>query len=252
MRSVILLVLLFGFWSSASQNTDLFKRGNTLYNEGKYEEAIEAYQKILDAGVHSAELYYNLANAHYKLSHIAPSIFYYEKALQLQPNDKDLQNNANFARNMTIDAIDTVPEVGFTRFFNKLINLMSYDAWAILAVLGVFTFVSLFLLYRFASISSQKRAAFVISALSLGMAIFAVFMAFRKQALEQADRPAIVFAQESRVNAEPNLRSEEAFRLHEGTKVQVLDTLKNWKKIRLSDGSTGWIPAEDIKLLSTF
>ena len=58
-------------------------------------------------------------------------------------------------------------------------------------------------------------------------------MAYQKLRLERSDKPAIVFAQESRVNTEPNLRSEEAFRLHEGTKVQVLDTLNTWKKIKL-------------------
>jgi SH3-like domain-containing protein len=39
----------------------------------------------------------------------------------------------------------------------------------------------------------------------------------------------------------PNLRSTEAFVLHEGTAVQVLDTVENWKKIKLSDGKTGWV-----------
>ena len=46
--------------------------------------------------------------------------------------------------------------------------------------------------------------------------------------------------------------SEEVFRLHEGTKIQVLDTYEDWKKIQLSDNSIGWIPSEDIKLLSNF
>ena len=62
-------------------------------------------------------------------------------------------------------------------------------------------------------------------------------------------KPAIVFSQEALVKTEPNLRSEEAFRLHEGTKVQILDTLKNWKKIKLTDGKTGWISSNAIKAL---
>jgi len=248
----LIFIFSFCFWSFSAQNMDLFEKGNTLYNEGKYADAIDQYQKLLDNGEHSAEVYFNLANAHYKMNHIAPSIYYYEKALQLKPNDKEIRNNANFARNMTIDAIDTVPEVGFARLFNNIINLMSYNAWAVMAISFVFTFVILFLLYRFASISNQKRVAFVVSGVSLALAFFSLFMAFQKQRLEINDRPAIVFVQESRVKAEPNLRSEEAFRLHEGTKVQVVDTLKNWKKIKLSDGTLGWIQSEDIRLLNNF
>ena len=94
-----------------------------MYNEGKYAEAISLYESILATKKHSAALYFNLANAHYKLNHIAPSIYYYEKALQLNPNDSDIKNNLAFAQNMTIDAINDVPEVGFS----KLINNTTYS-----------------------------------------------------------------------------------------------------------------------------
>ena len=64
---------------------------------------------------------------------------------------------------------------------------------------------------------------------------------------------AIVFAQESDVKSEPNLRSESAFQLHEGTKIQVIDRYKDtWVKIQLDNGKTGWIPIEDIKLFNNF
>ena len=79
-----------------------------------------------------------------------------------------------------------------------------------------------------------------------------VFFAFKKQSLDNSNNPAIVFAKETEVKSEPNLGSTEAFVLHEGTKVQVLDTINNWKKIRLVDGKTGWIISGDIKLLNTF
>jgi uncharacterized protein YgiM (DUF1202 family) len=65
----------------------------------------------------------------------------------------------------------------------------------------------------------------------------------------QHDRPAIVFAKEAQIKSEPNLRSTEAFKLHEGTKVQILDTVQNWKKIKLADGKIGWIVNDDIKAL---
>ena len=59
-----------------------------------------------------------------------------------------------------------------------------------------------------------------------------------------------LFAQESEVKTDPNLRSEVAFVLHEGTKVQILEFYEdNWTKVKLSDGKTGWIPSSDIKAL---
>lgn len=248
---LILTFLIIGL-SSFSQNMVLFEQGNALYNDGKYQEAIEKYEAILDSDMHSAELYFNLGNAHYKLNHIAPSIYYYEKALLLNPADKEIQNNLNFAENMTLDDIDVVPEVGISKVINKVSNGLSFDMWAILAVVFVILSVILFVNYIVSSGTKTKRFSFTFAFVSVVLMIAALTSAFNKYNLDKSNNPAIVFAQESRVKNEPNLRSEEAFRLHEGTKVQVLDTVDNWKKIKLSDGKMGWIPSDDIKLLNRF
>lgn len=232
-----------------SQNNERFEKANALYNDAKYAEAIDVYESILDTDIHSAELYFNLGNAHYKLNNIAPSIYYYEKALLLNPNDKDIKNNLAFAQNMTIDAIDKVPDVGFSRIVKTIVNTASADTWAKIAIFGVFIFVSLFLLYHFAHATTRKRIAFIVSVIGMALALFALTMAFQKERLEGNDNPAIVFAQESRVKTDPNKTSEEVFRLHEGTKVQVLEPYDDWYKIQLADQSTGWIPSTDIKLL---
>lgn len=232
-----------------AQNETLFEQGNTLYNDGNYTLAIEKYQAILDNGKHSAELYFNLGNAYYKLNNIAPSIYYYEKALQLAPNDKDILNNIAFARNMTIDDIATIPEIGFSKFVNSITNMMSFDAWAMMAVGFLILFVVLFLSYYFSYTSVKKRIAFVVSSASIVFACVSVVIAYHNYNLKKNDRPAIVFAKESQIKSEPNLRSTEAFKLHEGTKVQILDTVNNWKRIKLADGKTGWIVSDDIKAL---
>ncbi|WP_431132719.1 tetratricopeptide repeat protein [Psychroserpens mesophilus] len=235
-----------------AQNNQLFDEANTLYNDANYTEALEKYKTILDSGEHSAELYFNIANAHYKLNHIAPSIYYYEKALLLKPNDKDIKNNIAFARNMTVDAIDSVPEVGIAKLIKNVTNVMSYDAWAKTAVVFVILFVVLFIAYYFTYSTSKKRIAFLTSNVSLLLAIVSLVFAFHKFKLVSNDQPAIVFAQQTTIKSEPNLRSTEAFVLHEGTKVQVLDTVSDWKKIKLSDGKTGWIMNDDIKMLKNF
>lgn len=252
MRKVIVILVFCLGLVSFSQNDQRFDQANAMYNDGKYAEAIEQYEAILESGVHSAELYFNLGNANYKLNNIAPSVYYYEKALLLNPNDDDIKNNLAYAQNMTIDAIDNVPQVGFARIINNVVNTFAADTWAKMAIAGIIVFVLLFLMYHFAQATSRKRLAFIISVVSLFFGCFAVAMAFQKESLDKKDNPAIVFAQESRVKSEANKISEEVFRLHEGTKVQVLETYEDWKKIQLSDKSTGWIPAEDIKIIKSF
>ena len=48
------------------------------------------------------------------------------------------------------------------------------------------------------------------------------------------------------------MNSDEIFTLHEGTKVLVLDSVDNWKKIRIADGKIGWIISDEIQLLTIF
>lgn len=252
MRKITYIIFFLISTLTFAQNNQLFDDANALYNDANYSEAIEKYKAILDSGEHSAELYFNMANAHYKLNHIAPSIYYYEKALLLKPNDKDIKNNIAFARNMTVDAIDTVPEVGISKLIKNMTNVMSFDTWAKTSVVLIILFVVLFITYYFTHSTSKKRLAFITSNMSLLLAIVALVFAFHKFKLVSNDQPAIVFAQETKIKSEPNLRSSEAFVLHEGTKVQVLDTVNNWKKIKLSDGKTGWIMNDDIKMLKNF
>ena len=250
MKRITYILALFISTLSFAQNEVLFDAGNKAYNEGNYQEAITSYERILADGIHSGELYFNLANAYYKLNRIAPSIYYYEKALQLMPNDNEVKSNLSFAQNMTIDAIEVIPEVGLSKIFKGFVNVLSFDAWATISIVFVLVFVLLFLGYYFSVATAKKRLAFVISAIAIILAFVSLVFAFQKYDYDKKDKPAIVFAQESEVKTDPNLRSEVSFVLHEGTKVQVLEIYnEDWAKIKLTDGKTGWIPRSDIKRL---
>ena len=152
---------------------------------------------------------------------------------------------------MTIDGIETIPKAGFSRIMSNITNTFSFDAWSMLSVTFVILFVVLFLMYYFSFSTTKKRLLFVTSFASLFLCVITLTFAFKNYSEFKNDQPAIVFAEESEIKVEPNLRSEVAFNLHEGTKVQVLEDYNdNWIKIKLSDGKTGWIPKSDIKLLN--
>ena len=246
-----ILLLFFCFWASA-QNHALFEKANDAYNKGDYVQAADQYLKIIENGEHSAELYFNLGNAYYKLNQIAPSIYYYEKALLLSPNDSEIENNLAYSQNMTLDAIDILPQTGLASLYKKVTGYFLFDQWAKIAVFLMILFVLLYIAFYFFRYSTRKRIAFIGSLLALFLSIIAAVFAFIEYEDFKSDNPAIVFAQESQVKNEPNNRSAQAFILHEGTKVNVLDTLDEWRKIQLTDGKTGWISSENIKLLKDF
>ncbi|WP_281754190.1 tetratricopeptide repeat protein [Neptunitalea chrysea] len=248
-KLVFILVLLIGSFGFAQKNDELFKEATNLYNSGKYEEAITAYETILKSGEHSAALYYNLANAHYKLSHIGPSIYYYEKALQLSPDDEDINNNIAFARNMTVDAIESLPLTGWQKFKINTVGIYTFDEWAVSAVVCVFLFVILITAYFLAYTSWRKRLFFVLGFVMLFGAIATVYFAHLQYVKANNSKYAIIYTPEVEVTSEPNEGASTIFVLHEGTKVKITDSLNAWKEIKLEDGKVGWLRTEDIKKL---
>ena len=233
-----------------SQTTESFKQANELYNSGYYKEAIGQYDSILASGQHSAELYFNLANCYYKLNEVGPSIFYYEKALQLAPDDLDILNNLGYAQKMTIDAIQEVPESGVSKLLSKTLNSLSVDGWAIRCVGLVFLFVVLFLGYYLSYSEAKKRLFFVSSNVVLIALFVSLGLLFKKDSLDSNTHPAIIFVKETEIKTEPNLRSETSFTLHEGTKVLVIEDYNNdWLKIKLLNGETGWMSRSELKSL---
>jgi tetratricopeptide (TPR) repeat protein len=249
MKKLILFVLLLSSFSGFSQNESLFEKANTAYQNGKYQEAVEGYESILESGETSAELYYNLGNAHYKLNNVAPSIYYFEKALQLAPDDKDVQNNIAFARNMAIDDIEEVEQTGIGQWLNGLTSIFNFTTWAILAVVFSALFVVLFLFYYFSYKAQSKRLFFGAAMLSLLLCIVSIIFGFQQQAYIQNNQYAIIFSEEVEVRDEPNLRGDASFELHEGTRARVLEDFQEWSRIELANGAQGWVRSKYLRNL---
>jgi len=253
LRYSLFVIFLFGSNTFFAQDGDaLFKSGNDHYANARYQEAIDDYKKILDQGLVSAALYYNLANAHYKLNNVGETVYYFEKALQLSPADADIRNNAAFAENMKIDAIEKLPENTLKKWVDAVLSWLTFDGWARTSIIAMILFVLLFLGYYFSFGTLRKRSFFITSSLALLITIVSVSFAYTSFTKAQLDQPAIIFVPEVEIKSEPNLGSATAFTLHEGTKVMVLETISAWKRIQLADGQVGWIPDTDLKLLNNF
>ena len=214
---------------------DAFEKGNNLYQKGQYQEAILAYEGILKSGEESAEVYFNLGNCFYKLNKVAPAVYNFEKALQLSPNNTEIQNNLAFAKKMAIDEIQEIPEVGFSKLIQDFTAIFHYDSWAWIAISLAVLFLLSFIGYYFLRTTTLKRVFFSIMTLLLFLVAVSIFAGFYEQNRVSNDKPAIVFADVIAVKSEPNASSQDAFTLHAGTKVQILETIGNYHKIQLAD-----------------
>ena len=125
-------VALFIFFSYTdeiqAQDVDsLFVSANKAYQQEDYLKALGFYEKIENNQVESGELYYNMANAYYKTNKVADAIFYYEKALIIEPNNKDILFNLEFAKRMTLDNIEELPKSVTQKFRDSIILKLSYN-----------------------------------------------------------------------------------------------------------------------------
>lgn len=230
----------------------IFKNANSAYNAGQFEKAVMLYKEILESGLHSAELYFNLANSYYRLNQVGESIFYFEKAKQLQPTDQDIIINSAFAQNMAIDAVEELPKSQITQLREKTIDLFSQEGWAYLIILLAWFLVFFWGLYLWNKVPVIKRTFFVLS-LILGLLIISSLSISVIKSTKAADNPyGILFNEKIQVWAEPNSRAEVLFLLHEGTKVIMLDQLQEWQKIRIANGSEGWIKNGTVRSLKGF
>ena len=252
MKKIVFLLWIVANSVSAQNADSLFVAANNFYKNGNFETAIENYQKIASQNLISSELYYNLGNSYYKLNKVGPSIYYNEKALQLDPLNEDVKKNLVFAKRLALDNIKELPQTFLQKLNTDYLQKLSYDQWAILVI--VFSIVGsiLFLLFFFEERPSKKRLYFATSVGSFLFLISSLLITNKQYHLSKNNTEAIVFADKTEVRNAPTLNSEKVFTLHEGTKIIVLDRVDNWKKIKLADGKIGWIIASDINILKSF
>lgn len=244
MKNIVYIIVLVSQVFFAQNN---FEKGNSLYKSGKYEQAIDAYTSELTAKKHSAELYFNLGNCYYKLNKVAPAIYNYEKALVLNPNDSEILNNLKFAQKRTVDEIKVVPTVGFAKLLRDFTAICHYNSWAWISVGFSVLFLVSFLGYYFSALTLHKRLFFAGMFVLFLLLLISVASAIFEKSHFKKERPAIVFAEMTDVKSEPQNKGNSVIILHEGTKVFVKETLDNWKKIQLTDGSEGWIDSNAIQ-----
>jgi tetratricopeptide (TPR) repeat protein len=247
MKRILFLLLVITSTLTAQNVDSLFVKANNLYKVEQFAEAIELYKQIENNNQVSSDLYYNLGNSYYKLNKVGPAIFYYEKALQLNPDNADIKNNLVFAKRLALDNIEPLPKTVWQKLKENYLQSLTYNEWAVVVIVFSFLAGVLFLLYYFSFSSLRKRLFFITSMVSFLFLFFSLAITYNQYSFDKNTKEAIVFAEESEIRNAPTFNSEEVFVLHEGTKVFVLDAVDDWKKIKLIDGKQGWIIASEIK-----
>lgn len=240
--SLLLIVSL-----SARASSTHWESGNKAYIDGNYELAIEEYNSILKDGKYSMELYYNLANAYFKLGEIGKSILYYNKALRIAPAQEDIRHNLAIAEAKTKDRIVVIPEFFLNRWLRVVRNSMSCTAWSLLSLIA-FTLVLAFgVLFLLASSIKWRKASFYCALCGLLLFVATTLFAISSRNDMLTHNEAIVLSSAISIKSSPDNSATDLFVLHEGTKVRILSEMDEWCEVVIADGKKGWTEAKNIE-----
>ena len=224
----------------------LFDEANAAYNAGDYEQALTQYNQIVLNGLESAPLYYNMGNTYYKMKDFPHAILFFEKALKLDPGNEDIQTNLEIANKAVVDKIEPLPQSFFVRWWNSLKSLFSVDGWAWVSVISFALLLLLLLLFLLSRRMGWRKTGFFAGLPMLLVFVLSLVFAIYSYRDANHEDEAIVMTSTVTVKSSPSVSSVDLFVLHEGAKVEILDTADDWNKIRIANGSVGWIQTKDV------
>ena len=226
--------------SPAAAPQEEFDRAARLYEQGEAKAAVEAYDRVLSAGMVTPATLFNQGHAWLKAGHLGQSIACYRRARDLAPRDHDLRASLNFARSRVAE--EARFQGGVPR---RALDMLNAREWSQLLVATLWLWATVLILR---TLLPKWRARTRAVAWTLGgvtaLTTFAAVTAFqlRRDA-------AVIIAPESTTRFGPLAEAQPAFQLPDGAEVRVVDRKDRWMQVRDAGGRTGWVPDRDAVIL---
>jgi tetratricopeptide (TPR) repeat protein len=248
----VLAVLIWGAAGRAGIAQSLgtvLSQGNAHYQSGDFAGAERSYRLLLDQGVDSGIVYYNLGNSCFKQKKLGEAVYYWEKARRRLPGDSDVLENLQLANLLIVDRID-VPEAPLpVRILSRLVNFftISQESRIVLAL-----FVIANVLFGIHVLLRRPRIAFWALTGSLTavllLLLFAGSLAWK---IYQQDhrREGVIVEQQVDIRSGPGIENVTVVTVHEGIVVQVRSESNGWYQISLPNGWNGWLPEASVRIL---
>jgi tetratricopeptide (TPR) repeat protein len=228
---------------------EVFQRAEELYQEGRYQQAVEQYEALLAQGIEDGAIYYNLGNAYFKSGRVGPAILNYERALRAMPGDEDTEANLAFANELIVDVVQRPPMPSYVAWAVDLYHALDPDFCAALLSLsfvlgGIATSILILGIWpRF-----RTPAIYTLVAVGAVTLLSATVLTAKVHSSGESEE-AIALAQSIEVRSGPGETNPQLAEIHEGLKVSVLGGREGWLQVRLPNGLTGWVQETDVAIL---
>lgn len=248
MRLVAIVVLLVsGAFDVQAQESAVahFDRGTQALQEGRFRDAIAAYDLARSEGFTSAELLHNTGVAWYRLDDVGRATLFLERARLRAPENDRILHSLSIVQRLQEDTFSTLPTPFWLRAHRWILEragagvLFGMGAGLLLlwgAVVGAR------LLAR-RPIPQGRR----VERWSLIIALPILALALYSSAVPPWPDRAIVLADHVALTEQAAPESAPVEQLHAGTTVHVQARGDGWVFVRLTNGVGGWLPDDTIE-----
>ena len=232
-------------------HSETMLRSNQLYENGRFQEATQTYQQLVDQGIEHASLYYNLGNAYYKVGDLGNAILNFERASRLAPRDGDIAANLEYAHSLSLDRYEIDAHSPVEDWVGFASSYLTLDELSIL-VLGLFWLMAaLIIAYRhrrYGRLRSLVQTALLVVVLLFGISAFTL----GSYLYMENTRPSAILVTESvDILSGPGEDHITEFSLHAGAQVRILETRGQWFRLALpGEQFQGWAPLEVVETIS--
>jgi hypothetical protein len=167
---------------------------------------------------------------------------YYEKARILDPGDEDIRQNLSIANSRIVDKIENIPSFFLKRWISALAGFFSPDQWALLCLLLFSLSLGALFIYIVSRKTGIKKLGFTTGILLLAFSLTGILLMRNRKYVIQHSRGAIIMTPVVNVKSSPDQQGTNVFVLHEGTRVTMMDSVQQWKEVKIPDGNKGWVP----------
>ncbi|MFQ5454051.1 MAG: tetratricopeptide repeat protein, partial [Candidatus Zixiibacteriota bacterium] len=178
---------------------------NKFYQDKDYNSAIRLYNSILNRGIESAPLYFNLGNAYFKQGNLGYAVLNFMKAKRLDPEDEDILNNLNFVRQFSAIQMEGVELNPIKTFLVSIVDRYHLNKIAWMAsIFFILFFGFLSVRYGLGIIHPVVRTGIIIS---LTLLIISTGLTSFKYRYDYLTRRAVIIAEDSPVFTGPSEQS---------------------------------------------
>jgi tetratricopeptide (TPR) repeat protein len=213
----------------------VFAKANQAYGEGRYEEAAAGYEELASSGRWSANLFYDLGNARFRLGDFGKAILNFERALALDPHHPEADANLRLARDEA-RALELRKD-----WIERYAGLAAVGQWSVAASIAFWfaLFVAMRLYFSRGRLGSRLTLV-GLGLLLCGASVFAIYT------LENGARGsalAIVTGKQTDARLATADNAKSVLVLPPGSEIKILSERGDWIYAALPNDQRGWIPA---------